>query len=96
MNDPIFLSNAETDIIKLIEFFDNKEPGLGLELWDDIFNTCLKAASRPNTYRILFKGKIRRVFTKKFPVSILFESQNNDILVHRISYATSDYEASIY
>jgi plasmid stabilization system protein ParE len=95
MNEPIFLSNAETDIIKLIEFFDTREPGAGLEFWEDTYNTCLKAAKRPKTYRLLYQGKIRRIFTEKFPVSILFEDQNGQILVHRVSYATSDYQSSV-
>jgi len=96
MSSPLFLPSAKADAHKITDYFEELEPGLGQEVWADIKATLAKVEQSPRAYRILFHGKIRQVLTKRFPVEILYEAAPNQVIVHRIVYATSDYQDNIF
>jgi len=67
MNETLFLPNAETDLFRILDFYDARSLGLGLEANADIEATIEKLADRGRVYTVVYRGRIRKVMTQRFP-----------------------------
>lgn len=96
MNESLFLPSAEADLFRILDFYDARSPGLGLEVNEDIKATVEKIADRRRVYAVVYRGRIRKVMTQRFPIAVLYEVDGELVIVHRIFHARSDYQKNVF
>jgi hypothetical protein len=61
-----FLAAARREFEDAVAYYDSKEPGLGDEFADEVWNTISRIASHPNAWQQL-SSRTRRCLTNRFP-----------------------------
>jgi toxin ParE1/3/4 len=76
---------AAEDVIEAAAWYEERTPGLGEELIDEILRAIRRAGSNPELFRILRReGEIRRVLTDLFPYRIFFSVDGGTLFVHAV------------
>ena len=82
----IFRPLAVEDTVEAAAWYEERAPGLGDELIDEILAAADRARQNPELFRTVHRhGKIRRVLTNRFPYRIFFLSRRRNSLRPRRS-----------
>ena len=79
---------AEADINDAALWYDNREPGLGLELISEVRSAISRVLKSPDSFtRIRRNPTVRRVLTRRFPYRIFFIVRPDAIVVFAMLHA---------
>jgi plasmid stabilization system protein ParE len=81
----IFRSEAVEDVHKAASWYEERSPGLGEELIEEILVATRRAAQQPELFRVVrANGEVRRVLTERFPYRIFFSVMEAALYVHAV------------
>ena len=80
-----FLKQAENDLIEAIAYYEEKEPGLGLKLRDEVRKVCSSIANDPCLWRER-EGGYRRVNCPIFPYYVPYFIRNDVTIIAAIAH----------
>jgi plasmid stabilization system protein ParE len=81
----IFRPPAVEDTVEAAAWYEERAPGLGDELIDEILAAADRARQNPELFRTVYRhGKIRRVLTNRFPYRIFFSVVGETLYVHAV------------
>ncbi len=81
----IFRPEAGGDVTEAAAWYNERSPGLGEELVDEILLATMRAARNPDLFRIVRpQGEIRRILTDRFPYRVFFSVVDETLYVHAV------------
>ena len=79
---------AEADLSNAAVWYDNREPGLGLELISEVQSAIARALKNPESFtRVRRNPKVSRVLTRRFPYRVFFIVRSDAIVVFAVLHA---------
>lgn len=79
---------AETDISDSATWYDNREPGLGLEFISELRSAIARAIKDPESFTcVRLNPVVRRVLTRRFPYRVFFIVRSEAIVVFAVLHA---------
>ncbi len=75
-----FLAAARKEFLEAVSYYDSKEPSLGDEFADEVWDTISRIASHPSAWQPL-SSRTRRCLTRSFPYAVIYRAQANSILI---------------
>lgn len=79
---------AEADITDAAAWYDNREPGLGLELVAEVRSAISRASENPEFFtRVRQNPTVRCVLTRRFPYRIFFIVRSDALVVFAALHA---------
>lgn len=83
------LLQAERDIVEAVHWYEEREPGLGQALIDQIDAALQRIEQGPERYPIVYR-QLRRTLPRRFPYAIYFLQDSNDIIVFAVLHQRRD------
>ena len=80
---------AEDEFLDAIEYYENREEGLGLDFAIEVYATIDRATRHPSAWPVL-DGEVRRCQTKRFPYGVLYSQEAEGILVLAVMHLHRD------
>jgi len=81
----VFLSVAELELVSAIQYYEEKEVGLGLRFYAEIKSTLNRILTYPQAWRMLSLNT-RRCRTKVFPYGVIYEIRTDEILIIAVAH----------
>lgn len=75
-----FTQATRAELVEAQDWYEAKAPGLGRRFRAEIKNVVERMAANPRQFAVVFKT-LRRVRAKKFPYSLFFFVEPNELLV---------------
>lgn len=75
-----FHPEAETELVKAVEYYEEREQGLGHDLAVEVYSTLERIRAQPKAWPIMKEG-IRRSLVRRFPYAILYSEEKDVIFV---------------
>lgn len=75
-----FHPEAEAEFNEAIDYYEEIEPGLGLDFALEVDSTIQRAVALPKTWPIV-DGKIRRSLVRRFPYGVLYSEETQGIYI---------------
>jgi plasmid stabilization system protein ParE len=96
MSLPIeFDSDARSEFLAAIEWYESKRQGLGLEFLDEVRTVMRLISDSPRMFAQIASG-IRQATVKRFPFSVIYRPEPARILVLAVFHGSRDPEAWKY
>ncbi|MCB1158839.1 MAG: type II toxin-antitoxin system RelE/ParE family toxin [Leptospiraceae bacterium] len=83
---------AKEELVSAAEWYENKQPGLGEEFYNEALEKIEKISNKPNSYSTFFKN-FRKASLEKFPYWIVYIVQSPIVLVLSVWHKKRDPEA---
>ncbi len=80
---------VDLDVAATYQWYENEQPGLGLEFLDQLRSTYDRIAARPFQYQDLRSG-IRRALLRRFPYAVYFAVEGDLVIVLAVLHASRD------
>jgi plasmid stabilization system protein ParE len=80
---------ADSDVEAAFDWYEDEQPGLGLEFLDELRAAYDRIAEGPFKYRDLGTG-IRRALTRRFPYAIYFSVEDEVAVILAVLRANRD------
>ncbi|HOJ08634.1 MAG: type II toxin-antitoxin system RelE/ParE family toxin [Ignavibacteriota bacterium] len=80
-----FHPEAEQEFIQAIEFYEEKEKGLGREFAFEIYSSIERILSYPKAWPIL-ENNIRRSLVRRFPYAVLYSLVDDELIIAAIMH----------
>lgn len=74
------LSPARDEVREALQYYEDQRAGLGLEFLQEIDSALLDIRENPECFPIV-KYNIHRCLTQRFPYSLLYRMDSNEIIV---------------
>ena len=71
---------AESELAGAVEYYEEREPGLGYDFAVEVYATIDRVVAHPAAWPFVDEG-IRRAMVRRFPYGILYADQNDNIVV---------------
>jgi toxin ParE1/3/4 len=71
------------DLLAGVAWYEEKRRGLGFEFLNSIEQALSRIRDCPDLYRII-QSPIRRCLIRRFPFSIYFSDESNEIVIHAV------------
>ena len=71
---------AVEELNNSIDYYEDKNPDLGLEFCKEIYNTIQRILQFPKAWSKISKN-CRRCLTQRFPYGIIYQIKENEILI---------------
>lgn len=84
-----FHPDAEAEFNEAIDYFENKQVGLGRDFAIEVYLTIDRVLSFPKAWAIL-EGKIRRSLVNRFPYGLLYAEENGGIFILAVMHLHRD------
>ena len=78
-----YTSRAKDDIELAFEWYERQRRGLGFDFLDCVEIAVKSILKNPNLYRI-FYSNFRTCVIRRFPFSVFYTIENNEIIIHSI------------
>ena len=75
-----FHPEAEFEFVQAIEYYEEREEGLGQDFAVEVYSAIERAVSYPKVWPIL-KEDVRRSLVRRFPYGILYAEQDKEIYI---------------
>ncbi len=85
----IVLSCAEQELAEVVEYYNDKRPGLGYKFATEVKKGFTRIQEHPDAWSI-FTSRSRRYLTDHFPYGILYTARNETILIAGIMHLRQD------
>ncbi len=90
MNDePLLLPEARDDIADTYPWYEERVPGLGIEFLGCFEEVILSVQRFPLRHPVVHEG-YRRAVLRRFPYSVYYELDGNQIVVHAVFHQARD------
>jgi plasmid stabilization system protein ParE len=76
----IFHPEAEAELNEAIEWYETREPGLGLDFAAEVHAAIQRALAFPLAWQVL-EGDIRRVLAHRFPYGVLYAQEQDRMFI---------------
>jgi hypothetical protein len=86
-----FHPEAEVEFLQAIDYYEDREQGLGLGFALEVYAAVEHAEKHPRAWPIL-AGDVRRCQTVRFPYGILYSEETNGIFVLAVMHLHRDPE----
>lgn len=80
-----FHTEAETEFIEAIAYYERCDTGLGLEFSREIFRAIDLIVELPNAWSSYHEGT-RRYLTNKFPYSLIYSHREDEIAIWAVMH----------
>lgn len=80
---------VDADVEAAFHWYENENPGLGLEFLDELRSTYGRIAAGPFSYRDLRFG-IRRALLRRFPYAVYFAVEESTVVLLAVLHAHRD------
>lgn len=84
-----FLTVAEKELSGAIEYYNEKQTGLGFEFSDEVKRTIERIIQFPDAWTLLSK-KSRRCLLNRFPYGVIYQKREDLILIVAIMHLHQD------
>ncbi len=75
-----FHVEAEAELNEAIEWYETREPGLGLDFATEVHAAIQRALAFPLAWQVM-EGDIRRALVHRFPYGVLYTQEQNGMFV---------------
>ena len=86
-----FHVEAETELNEAIEYYEDKEKGLGYDFAVEVYSALERTASYPKAWPT-FEGEIRRSLVRRFPYGVLYSVEIGEIYIVAVMHLHRDPE----
>ncbi len=76
----IFHPEAEAEFIASIDYYEDREVGLGYDFSTEVFATIQSIVKYPDAWPVI-EDEVRRCLVNRFPYSVLYSIEQNEIFV---------------
>ena len=76
-----FLPAAEIEGVEAIDWYEEREPGLGRAFRKSVESAIYSIQLKPLAYPVIHGSKIRHALTYRFPYSIIYSIEIKSILI---------------
>lgn len=73
-------SKARSELFEAITWYEERNPGKGMDFVSQVVESLKKIAARPETYRKVF-GEFRRINVEGFPYYIIYRVRKKTIYI---------------
>lgn len=84
-----FHPEAEVELFEAIEYYENRETGLGLDFSIEVCSALQRIVDHPTAWPVL-EGDIRRCMTNRFPYGVLYSVEPREIYILAIMHLHRD------
>lgn len=84
-----FHPDAETEFLNAIQYYENVEPGLGLDLAVEVHAAIQRAVAYPKAWTE-FDREIRRSLVRRFPYGVLYTETDDGIFILAVMHLHRD------
>ncbi|MCB1230473.1 MAG: type II toxin-antitoxin system RelE/ParE family toxin [Verrucomicrobiae bacterium] len=84
-----FLSVAETELVKLLTWYEERQQGLSSRLLDEVEDAISRIKANPTAWRPIGE-KHRRIMLHIFKVGLIYRYQDDEIVISEILDLRSD------
>lgn len=81
--------SVDLDVEAAFEWYENEQPGLGMEFLDELRAIYNRIADGPLKYQEL-RGGIRRALLRRFPYAVYFAIEGDIVIVVAVLHASRD------
>jgi plasmid stabilization system protein ParE len=81
--------SVDLDVEAAFEWYENEQPGLGMEFLDELRAIYNRIADGPLKYQDL-RGGIRRALLRRFPYAVYFAIEGDIVIVVAVLHASRD------
>ena len=85
----VFKDEAIHDIGDSYEFYESRKENLGEEFLNELETTLKFIRERPTSFPKILSDQ-RKVSLKRFPFTIIFEIENNNIVIYAVYHGSRD------
>jgi len=85
----VFHPEAQEEFLHAVDYYENREPGLGQDFNIEVHATIENILSFPNAWPVL-EDDIRRCLTQRFPYGIIYAKVDELILVLAVMHLHRD------
>jgi len=82
----VIKESAAQDIIKAFVYYEKNQLGLGERFLNSWENNLSSIQKEPEIYQKKYKN-FRQILLKPFPYHIIYEIENNSVVVYKVSYS---------
>ena len=75
-----FHPEAETEFVRAVEYYEEREEGLGLDFAVEIYSTIERSLAHPQAWPVI-EEDIRRSLVGRFPYGLLYAEEGDRILI---------------
>jgi len=86
-----FHPEAEKELILAIDFYEDKEAGLGRDFALEIYSTVERILTYPDAWPIV-EEDIRRSLVKRFPFGVLYSKLEEEIVIIAVMHLNREPE----
>lgn len=71
---------AETELDTAVDYYESIQPGLGIDLAEEVQQAIIRAVEYPQAWSFMRKP-VRRSLVKRFPYGVLYVEKEHEILI---------------
>jgi plasmid stabilization system protein ParE len=75
-----FHPEAESEFTGAIDYYEDKEKGLGYDFTLEVYSTIQRILAHPDAWAVI-EENIRRSFVRRFPFGILYSHTEEEVII---------------
>ena len=80
-----FHPEAETEFVRAVEYYEEREEGLGLDFAVEIYSAIERILAHPKAWLVL-EDDIRRSLVRRFPYGLLYAEEEDKIFITAVMH----------
>jgi len=88
----VFRLEASAEFNEAFDWYDQQQAGLGLDFLDRVADVLAQIELMPESYQMIFED-VRRAAIRRFPYSIFYRIETNQITVLAVFHSRRDPKA---
>lgn len=80
-----FHPEAETEFVRAVEYYEEREEGLGLDFAVEIYSAIERILAHPKAWPVL-EDDIRRSLVRRFPYGLLYAEEEDKIFITAVMH----------
>jgi len=80
-----FHPEAEAELDKAVEYYEQRQQGLGLEFVEEVYATVTRIIQYPNAWSALSKNS-RRCLVSRFPYGVIYQIKSNTLRIIAVAH----------
>ena len=80
-----FHPEAETEFVRAVEYYEEREEGLGLDFAVEIYSAIERILAHPKAWPIL-EDDIRRSLVRRFPYGLLYAEEEDKVFITAVMH----------
>ena len=80
-----FHPEAETEFVRAVEYYEEREEGLGLDFAVEIYSAIERILAHPKAWPVL-EDDIRRSLVRRFPYGLLYAEEEDKIFIAAVMH----------